>query len=445
MPLGELAGDVRLMPGTLRRGRATYELLVANDTPLPVATFAYAPDGARGYAGSARLTWNAIVVPPYSAIAIAIDVALPRRGRATRVVAELHAREAQLTLDAAAPRDPARTLLTRAGSAVAAFALLCLGAACIADQRPRVTLAAPAAVRGGVAFDVAYALGGGTTGDYVVETPDGMQIGRGRLARDAGSFSVSLPAATVSNGYDVRVTARGPFGSDERTTHVVALAAPPAAPAPVKQARRGLAARISSLQLAADDVRGGEPIVVDYRTAARAGAVRLIDEEGTVRAEALLNRSGRSILVAPYTDADQDFRVVVTTERGTSRDEAQVPVRIARTVPGPTTGTTAIPDASTPAVADGTAPIAVPATARAGTSLTVTIMRHEPALRVALVDGNGTELSSRDVPPSAATVALATPANGTRNIRASVVATFAKGFGQETVIRPVTLEATAGR
>jgi hypothetical protein len=74
----------------------------------------------------------------------------------------------------------------------------------------------------------------------------------------------------------------------------------------------------------------GTPIIVAYRTAAHTGSVRLIDEYGTVRAEALLSRSGTSILAAPLVDADQDLRIVVTTERGADKDEAQIPVRVLR-------------------------------------------------------------------------------------------------------------------
>jgi len=444
LPLGEIAGDFRPLPGPARARRATYELLVSNDTPLPLATFAYAVAGTRS---NARMTWNAIVVPPYSAIAVALEIALPERGRAPRVVAELHSKDAQLTLDAPPPGLSLRGLARRAAVAGSTFALACAAAASAALNRPEVyALAAPEAVRSGVPFNVAYALGNETAASYVVETPDGLQVGRGRLARGAGAFTVALPPSAVSAGYDVRVTATGPLGSDERTTHLLALPAAPHAFTAADGRRRG-AARIAAFNLAGAEVRGGEPIVADYRTAARAGSVRLIDQLGTVRAEALLNRTGRSILVAPYTDVDQDMRVVVTTERGVARDEAALPVRVlsaqpaavAAASPAQSAPESGVQGDASPALApEGASPIAVAPRTRAGGAIAIRILRHEPDLRVALFDAAGTELESTAVPLDARKITLAAPA-GTTAARASVIATFAKGFAQETFVRPVTI------
>jgi len=447
LPLGEIAGDLRPLAGTVRPRRATYELLVSNDTPLPLATFAYA---VAGTPSNARMTWNAIVVPPYSAIAVALEIALPARGRALRVVAELHSKEAQLTLDAPPPGLSVRGLARRVAVAGSTLALACAAAASAALNRPEVyALAAPEAVRGGTPFNVAYAVGNESAASYVVETPDGLQVGRGRLARAAGAFTIALPPSAVSAGYDIRVTATGPLGSDERSTHLLALPALPHAFVASSGPHRA-GARIAAFRLAGDAVRGGEAIIADYRTTARAGSVRLIDELGTVRAEALLNRTGRSILVAPYADVDQDMRVVVTTERGTARDEAALPVRVLSAEPAAVAaaGAVAAPataaqdpgesEDSPPLAPAGASPIAVAPRTLAGGAIAVRILRHEPDLRVALFDAAGAELQSLAVPPDASTITLAAPA-GTTTERASVIATFSKGFAQETFVRPVTL------
>ena len=94
LPLGEIAGDFHAIAGG-RSHHANYELLVSNDTPLPVATFAYATEQSKR---RDRITWNAILVPPYSAIAVEIAIALPRHGRLPRVLAELHGEDAKLTV-----------------------------------------------------------------------------------------------------------------------------------------------------------------------------------------------------------------------------------------------------------------------------------------------------------------------------------------------------------
>jgi hypothetical protein len=443
LPSGEIAGDFRPVAGRERRRSATYELLVANDTALPVATFVYAAVTPQAHG---PLTWNAIVVPPFSAIALEIVLARPRGGGSIRGTAELHAGEAKLSLDAGQPGTPHRSWKRRAAATLAAGAAL-LGVAgfAIAQAQPRVlALALPNAVIGGTPFDVVYALGGASEGDFDVETPGGMQLERGHLTGSSGAFTLDLPASTVSNGYDVRVVTHGNFGSDSRTAHVVALAVAPAAPVaramalpavPRATPAAASVARVGALTLARDEVSGGQPIVVNYRTAAVTGSVRLIDQVGTVRAEALLNRGGRSIVVAPYTDVDQDFRIVVSTELGAARGEAAVPVRVLGT--SPPTMVTTTGDGS---AADGSSPIALDAVTDAATGVVVQILRHEPALHVSLVDATGAELAARDIPPNATSVTLPVPA-GHANAQLSVIASFAKGFAQETVIRAVTLRA----
>jgi hypothetical protein len=455
LPLGEIAGDLHAMTGGKGR-HASYELLVANDTPQPVATFAYAAEQS----SRSRITWNAILVPPYSAIAVEIDVELPRRGRLPRVVAELHAEDAKLTLDAGPPHRFSRGIARRATLLLSALFLLAVGGVSIAKTAGHVlALAAPETVRGGAPFTVVYALNDSAGAEYTVETADGIEVGRGQLADRSGAFALSLPVKPVSTGYDVRVFAHGRFGTDVRTAHVVALATT----APPKNSK---ALAVTGLALANETVRGGDPIVVNYSTAATVGWVRLIDEIGTVRAEALLNPHGRSMLEAPFVDADQDLRVVVDAQAGAARAEAEVPVRVLHADPTlaltaggrPLIAVPAIaPDgsdagASAPAgAAAATAPPSVPLPAgddggvvsvsplqHKGAPIVVRIARHEAGLRVAIMGDSGDELEGVDVGQSDSTIVL--PAlGGPQPSRLSVVATYAKGYGQETFIRPITL------
>jgi hypothetical protein len=418
-----------------------YDLLVANDTPSPLTAFAYA---GTGRPSSSRQTWNTIVVPPYSAIALAVEFPLPGRGRSAQVGARLISEDAQLTFAAPPPQRPARGPSLRAATSAALVASLALLLWLLAGMQPRVVaLAAPAAVAGGTPFAVAYALVDSREGGYDVLTPAGQLVGTGHLPSGSGAFTLTLPAGTVSNGYDIRVTAHGPFGTSERTTHVVALAAsaaPPPSRRPPPPIARDRSARIGAIGVAHDVVHGGQPIVVDYRTTAQTGSVRLIDQQGTVRAQALLNRGGRSLIVAPYGPVDQDVQVVVSTERGSAHDERAVSVRVLRMLPptmldgDPEQGTAARGDAD----GDGTSPIAVNALADDGTPIIVAILRHEPALHIALVDATGAELYAASVPPGAAFVSLPAP-RGKGAARLSVIASFAKGFTQETVIRAVTV------
>jgi hypothetical protein len=450
LPLGEIAGDFHAMAGG--RGRhASYELLVSNDTPLPVATFAYSTEQSKN---RNQMTWNAILVPPYSAIAVEIDVLLPRRGRPPRVVAELHAKDAKLTLDAGPPFQFSRGIARRATLLFSALLLFAVGGVSLAKTQAHVlALAAPETVRGGAPFTVAYALGDATGGEYTVETADGLEVGRGRLAGGSGAFALSLPSKSVSSGYDVRVFAHGRFATDVRAAHVVALAAaaaPPSAP-------HGLS--VKGLSLQNETVHGGDGIVVDYRTGATSGYVRLIDEIGTVRAEALLNPHGRSMLQAPYVDTDQDLRVVVDAQAGAARAEAEVPIRILHTDPT-LIGTGAGGAVPVPGIASGAASggapgalsaaplpagdsegiIAVAPVQHVGQPIVVRVQHYQPGLRVVVMGDSGEEIEGVDVGPGDASAIL--PAlSGIQPHRLAVVATYAKGFGQDTFIRPISLRS----
>ncbi len=439
LPYGDVAADFKAIAMRGRRHRsACYELLVANDTPAPLATFAYAPDAS----SHGRLTWNAIVVPPFSAIAVEIDVALGRSRPRPRVVAELFADDAQLTLDAPAPRDlPARA--RRGVAAVVAGCAMLVGAVAFTQVRPHVlALAAPATVHGGTPFSVAYALGAGEGGRYVVETPDGLQVQRGALDSRSGAFTIALPQAPRSLGYDVRVTTSGRFGIDERTTHVVALP-DRAVRRPARAVARSVATAIAGIgdfALERDTVHGGQPIVATYRASDTTGFVRLIDAYGTVRAEALLTPRGRSILVAPGVETDQDFRVVATVERGATHAEAAAAVTIlhgAAPVAGAVPGTTARATAPGVIAARGAAPVAVDPVQEAARPIVVRIVAYRPKLHVALMGASTDEVSGSDVAPGDTSVVLHPPER-LAETHYAVVATYATGLGQETLIRPIT-------
>lgn len=436
LPHGDVAADFKATGFHTGRERvATYELLVANDTPEPLATFAYAPDaGSRG-----RITWNTIVVPPYSAIAVEIDVTASRRHPRPRIVADLVSDTAQLTLDATqAPHDrrfPNRTSV----AAIATALLVALGASAFAQARPRVlALAAPATVRGGTPFTVAYALDRENPGRYVVETPDGLQVRRGSLGRRSGAFTIALPHVKTSTGYDVHVWSTGRFGTDERTTHVVALPDLPTHHRAEGSIPASLAApTIGDLALASDTVRGGEAIVATYRATTTTGIVRLIDALGTVRAEALLTPRGRSILLAPLVAADQDFRVVATVERGVTHAEAVAPVTVLHDAP-PADTTQRARSITAPADAvPGTAPISVDRVQRAGRPIVIRIAAYRPGLHVALMGPSANEISGADVAPDATSVVLAAPSDPA-DAAYAIVATYASGLGEETVVRPLT-------
>jgi hypothetical protein len=437
-PFGDVAADLRPTGFRNRPRRATYELMVANDTPSSIATFAYAPD-ATSYG---RISWSAIVGPPFSAIAVEVEVALGRKHARPRVVAELFADEAHLTLDAQPQPSEMRSVAKRAIATASAILIFALGVTSFVAMRPRVlALAAPASVRGGSPFTVAYALGDSASGQYVVETPNGLQIRRGTLDGRSGAFTVVLPEGRVSSGYDVRVSTAGRLGWDERTTHVVAL--PDQGRHHISRGA-GLAsdvAHVSDLALERDTVHGGEAIVATYRATADSGVVRLIDALGTVRAEAMLNPRGRSLIVAPTVDADQDFRIVATALRGTTHAEIAAPVTVLHGAPALASPLGApVAGEGTVSVPRTVAPIAVDPIQNPSHPIVVRVDTYRPGLHVSLMGSSTDEIVGADVAPGDETVVLHPPTQ-LAHARYSIVATYATGLGQETLVRPITFRA----
>jgi len=69
------------------------------------------------------------------------------------------------------------------------------------------------------------------------------------------------------------------------------------------------------ITLDADTIEAGKPIVVRYQPATAVGTVKLLDQDGTERASALLGKRGSSIVLAPKVDIAQDFRLVIDARR----------------------------------------------------------------------------------------------------------------------------------
>lgn len=442
LPSGSIASDLRAIALDERTRIATYELLVANETISPVATFAYAIGATPG----GMMSWSTITVPSFASIAVTIDVPLPPRGKEQRVVVELHAEDAHLTLDANAPQS--RKRIGPLGiAALAAAGIIVLGTSLYNANKPRVVaLAAPSTVVAGKPFAVAYVLSGGGNASYVVETTDGLQVRRGNLDRARTAMILDVPPSRSSQGFDLRITAAGGLGNDTRIAHFTAVATPPtarqvtiiqriAAPPPAPGA-------LPSISLSSDTVVSGAPIGVTYPVAGASGTVTLFDQSNGMRAQTLLDRNGHATLVAPAVAQDQPFRVVVQAQSGNSNIESAAALIVkAQTAP------TAPPLPPQPAAVSGGGqttvesglPFGVPVgTIRSGSTLRIPIVRHEDALRVGLSTAEGNELSMVDVPLSQNEVALQVPTVRTPTSYL-IVGTYRHGVGQETVVHRVTV------
>jgi len=435
VPGGEVAGDLKPLSIDRRRKVAVYELCVANDTSGPLVGFTYALEEP---SPGGTINWSTITVPPYTSIATPVELPLPRWGRPQRVVTELHADGARLTLDAPTPSDGGQA--RRAGIATAAVLLAGLLSGAYAFARPQIdALVAPAQVAGGRPFQVLYALAPSTTNaQFAVTSVDGRTIETGTLSRDRSAFSIALPRTPRSVGYDVTVSGTNAFGRTHRSAHVVALA-------PAEPLKPSARAAKPSIALVSDTVAGGESIVVTYPRGLSVGDVKLLDQEGTERAAALVSQRGSSILVAPDVAVAQDFRIVLDTHRGSCLAESALPVRIvpaARSTKADPQVEDRASGSSAPANGDGqatNAPISLAkASVRSGDLIVVRVLRSSPQMQITLLNDQGEELQRFDVAKGEDRLRLSAPAVGAPT-KMLVVATFAHGVSQDSVIEPVMI------
>ena len=438
LPSGSIASDLKAIALDERRRVATYELLVANETISPVATFAYAIGATPG----GMLSWSTITVPSFASIAVTIDVPLPPRGKEQRVVVELHAQDAHLTLDANAPQ-PRRTIGRAGYAALAAVGILVLGSVVYGINKPRVlALAAPSPVIAGRPFAVAYALGGDAVGSYTVETTDGDQVRGGTLDRKRSAIMLSLPPANEAHGYDLRVTASGRLGDETRVAHITAVPTPPTAPpqilapvaAPPPPQQVGA---LPSILLASDSVSSGGQISVTYPLANASGNVTLFDQDNAVRGTAMLDKNGHATLVAPVVTADEPFRVVVQVQSGTSTIESAAALTIKAPTPPTPPPDQVGADAQTETEAG--VPFGLPVgNVKSGGLIRIPIVSHEDSLNIALSTVDGAQLSEEDVPLSESEILLRAPTVSTPTTYL-IVGTYRHGVGQETIVRRITV------
>jgi hypothetical protein len=416
---GSIAGDLRGIALDEKLRIATYELLVANETISPVATFAYVVGANPG----GLLSWSTITVPAFSSIAVAIDVPLPPRGKEQRVVVELHAEDAHLTLDAKPPQPKAPRYKSTSLPVLAAAAAIFLGTTLYNLAKPRVSvLDAPSSVIAGKPFVVAYAINGNASGNYLVETPDGFQVRRGELDRAHNALTMDLPEFPIARGYDMRVTAQGALGTQTRTTHITAIPPPPPPliPPPVVSRQN----QLPVISLASDTITSGGQIALTYPVSVGAGSVTLYDQNNVPRGTTLLDKNGHALLLAPIVSADQSLRVVVRAQSGNSTVESSSAITVkAQSV------STAAPEVAGAFQEDASLPFTLP-------ERSIPILRHEDTLRIGFSTTDGRALSAVSVALSQSDVPLRAPMVASPTLYL-VVGTYRRGVGQETVVRRI--------
>jgi hypothetical protein len=435
MPSGSIASDLHQIGYDQRRRVATYEFLLANDSVSPVAAYAYVDSRPRG----GMMSWNAMTIAPFAAVAVTVDVAVPEKvSERRRLVIEVHADMAHLTLDATPPHiTSAQTIRRRIVAGVVALAAVALALG-FALGRPRiVALAAPRFATAGERIDVAYATAGAGAWTYRLQRPDGFQVRAGSVPGGNGAFDVVLPQSGDTQSYDLMLSGGTRIAGDTRTAHIVAV--PPAKPVAARPE-----ASVSSLRLAREVVQSGAPIIATYRSDATSGIVQLVDGGGDVRAEGPFSKLGTTTLTAPTVKRDEEFELVVRAALGRSVAQSSIGVVVRSSAPlladipqdprlqQPTKNVPHLPP-------EGDAPFALPASPIVGGSpIDIAIVSERPGLRLTLATETGTELANSDVRAGQRTVLLPAP-DVARDTRFLIEAAYPSPIGEETIIRPIVV------
>ncbi|TAM91510.1 hypothetical protein EPN42_03480, partial [bacterium] len=174
----------------------------------------------------------------------------------------------------------------------------------------------------------------------------------------------------------------------------------------------------------------GQRIIADYRAIGGEGVLRVTDRTGRLLDESAFSRNGHTVFDVPRTQERSDLSLSFTVTRGTSRANSAISL-----FPPPAA---ALVDRAESAVPPG-APFALGSSVvRGGGPLHVSVLRNEPDLHLALVSDDNREVDGEDVGSGVKRVALEVPAVAVPT-RFTIVATYARGTQQETVVAPLSV------
>lgn len=341
---------------------------------------------------------------------------------------------------------PAPTVKTAASSyAVVAAASLLFGllaiaaAAALGGLLPRIAaFAVPPMALAGTTVRAEYGASGIGNLSYAVTAPNGRLLQGGALAEHSGSIPIALPAAKAPGAYTLRMVMQGPLGSVD-ATRVLNAITPPLAP------DRAKVARIGSISVAPIIAKPGQTIDVSYAASAGKGYVRLLGLDGTIWGEKPFSSRGETQFVVPYLSGVREMRVLVHVARGSTSAQSTVGLVVADLTRQPASGDTQVAgddESGSGSIANGSAngtfAVLTPQV-RSGNPIKIRILSPRNGMRISLSDSQSREIAHLDAGTDADEVlTLAAPAVSVPT-RYVVVASFTDGFGQESIVQPVTI------
>lgn len=419
---------------------AIYTLRVSNSlkTRLICRIWIVSQDGAASLAYP-----HAIEVAPFSQRSTDVPVWLDDCAPFSRALAEIAGDGVECIVEASAPPAERRFALPPAvatGSNARSAAFAGIGATVLAAALYAISLAVPRIAAfavppmaiAGTTVRAEYSASGAGTLAYDVIAPDGARVAGGPLADRAGAIPVAIPASNDDGAYTLQLTLRGPLGSAKE---VRVLNTEP---------RGRDAAAVTDISVNPIVAKPGQAVVVTYAASGSGGYVRLLGTDGTIWGERPFSRSGKASFTVPPLSNTREMRVLLHVTKGHSAAEssAGLVLSVPAVEPKVAARPAAVADADDSAAADaaganGTFSVANSRVPSGGT-IHVNILSPRNGMRISLNDGQSNEVTGVNVGADAQTVTLHAP-NVTLATRYTVVASFTDGFGQESIVEPVTV------
>ncbi len=435
-PAGSVSAFFALESFDRRRGVATYVLRVVNRTQSTLICRTWVIE--RG--GDAALAYPVLFeIAPLSTSAMQVPVWPRDFASFDRAIAEIAGEGVQCIVEAPAPgRVKPETLFLRLASAAIAVGLAALGlAGALNAAMPRIAaFAVPPEGLAGTTVRAEYNTSGAGTLTYSVLAPDGRRIQGGVVSDRSGVLPISLPASNAAGGYTVQMSMAGPLGSMTETRVLNAVAGGAAS------------AEIAGISVSPLVAKPGQTVNVAYSASGEGGYVRLLGGDGTIWQQEPFARGGQSQLVVPPVTSSQQMKVLLHVTKGHSAAQSVAGLLVVPTTAeiraaapsspilsddDPGTGSAAASDSS----ANATFSLAS-STIRSGATIHVHVISPRNGMRIALTDGQSREVAGLNVGSDSNEVTLTAPVV-TVPTRYTVVATFTDGFGQESVVEPLTV------
>ncbi|MFY9718664.1 MAG: hypothetical protein WAK16_03385 [Candidatus Cybelea sp.] len=433
-PAGTVSAFFALEAFDRRRGVAIYALHVVNQTKSTLVCRTW----VTSQKGEPVLAYPVpFKVEPLSTSATEIPVWPADYASFGGAVAEVVGQGVHCVVQAPPPtvkRGPS-AYVTIAAASLGIGLLALIAAGILGQALPRIAaLAVPPSALAGTTVEAQYTASGAGRLTYAVVARNGRRLESGALAERSGLLPITLPAAGKPQPYEVQMVMAGPLGSVDETRTINAVASHAGV-------LRG--ARIGMVSVDPVVARPGQTIDVAYQATADSGYVALLGVDGTVWGEAPFSRSGDTRFIVPPGPSFREMRVLVRVRRGHTIAQSMAGLVVADM---PSTAGSVIQvagdnETETGAVVqgaeNGTFQVLTPRV-RSGSPIRVRIISPRNNMRVALTDTQSREVTHLDAGADADVVTLRAPLVGVAT-RYVVVVSFNDGFGQESIVQPVTV------